>query len=160
MPYGHEIHIHRQDSDYLLTALAVSYGATVRMGTQIQDITVEPAEVTILTTKGAIYRANYVVDAGGMKSLLANKFNWRHRDLLTHSRTIYTHMIDTPCFNRVGPTQAEYGFPYPLSQGTLHHVFKGGWLWVIPFNNLRRRPIRSVAWVSNWTRASTPNATI
>ncbi len=135
LPYGHEIHIHRQDSDYLLTALAVSYGADVRQGTQIQDITVEPDGVTILTAKGATYRANYVVDAGGMKSLLANKFNWRHRDLLTHSRTIYTHMIDTPCFNQVGPTQADYGFPYPISQGTLHHIFKGGWLWVIPFNN-------------------------
>lgn len=35
----------------------------------------------------------------------------------------------------MGPTQADYGFPYPLSQGTLHHVFKGGWFWVIPFNN-------------------------
>lgn len=135
LPYGHEIHIHRQDSDYLLTALAISYGATVRMGMQIQDITIESDGVTILTTKGATHRARYVVDAGGMKSLLANKFNWRHRDLLTHSRTIYTHMIDAPCFNQVGPTQADYGFPYPLSQGTLHHLFKGGWLWVIPFNN-------------------------
>lgn len=135
LPYGHEIHIHRQDSDYLLTSIAISYGATVRMGTQIQDIMVEPAGVTILTTKGATYRANYVVDAGGMKSLLANKFNWRHRDLLSHSRTIYTHMIDAPCFNRVVAPQATYGFPYPLSQGTLHHIFKGGWLWVIPFNN-------------------------
>lgn len=135
LPYGHEIHIHRQDSDYLLTALAISYGATVRQGTQIQDIEVKPDGVTLVTTKGAPYQAKYVVDAGGMKSLLANKFNWRHRDLLTHSRTIYTHVIDAPCFNQVGPAQAAYGFPYPLSQGTLHHLFKGGWLWIIPFNN-------------------------
>ena len=135
LPYGHEIHIHRQDSDYLLTALAISYGATVRMGTQIQDIMIEPDGVTILTAKGATHRANYVVDAGGMKSLLANKFDWRHRDLLAHSRTIYTHMIDVPCFNQVGLAQDAYGFPYPLAQGTLHHIFKGGWLWIIPFNN-------------------------
>jgi len=135
LPYGHEIHIHRQDSDYLLTVLAISYGATVRQGTQIQDIVVEPDGATILTAKGATYRANYVVDAGGMKSLLANKLDWRHRDLLAHSRTIYTHMIDVPCYNRVGLAQDAYGFPYPLSQGTLHHIFKGGWLWIIPFNN-------------------------
>ncbi|MCL4858173.1 MAG: NAD(P)/FAD-dependent oxidoreductase [Caldilineaceae bacterium] len=135
LPYGHEIHIHRQDSDYLLTAVAISYGATVLQGVQIQDIHAHEQGVEVLTTKGATYWANYVIDAGGMKSLLANKFNWRHRNLLTHSRTIFTHMIDVPCFNNVGPSQRAYGFPYPVSQGTLHHIFKGGWLWVIPFNN-------------------------
>lgn len=135
LPYGHEIHINRQDSDYLLTSIAISYGATVLQGTLIQDIHLDPAGVKIVTNKGVQYQTQYVVDAGGMRSLLANKFDWRHRDLLAHSRTIYTHMIDVPCFNKTGPAQAAYGFPYPVSQGTLHHIFKGGWLWIIPFNN-------------------------
>jgi FADH2 O2-dependent halogenase len=135
MPYGHEIHINRQDSDYLLTSIAISYGATVRQATLIQEIEIDDDGVTAITSKGTHYRAQYVVDAGGMRSLLANKLEWRHRDLLSHSRTIFTHMIDVPCFNRVGPSRDDYGFAYPLSQGTLHHVFKGGWLWVIPFNN-------------------------
>jgi tetracycline 7-halogenase / FADH2 O2-dependent halogenase len=135
LPYGHEIHINRQDSDYMLTAIAISYGATILQSTLIQDIQLKPDGVEIITTKGATHQAQYVVDAGGMRSLLANKFEWRHRDLLAHSRTIYTHMIDVPCFNNVGPTQADYGFPYPISQGTLHHIFHGGWLWIIPFNN-------------------------
>jgi len=135
LPYGHELHIHRQDSDYLLTSIAISYGATILQNTFIQDITINPDGVEILTSKGATYRANYVVDAGGMKSLIANKFDWRHRDLRSHSRTIFTHMIDVPCFHKVGPSQEAYHFPYPASQGTLHHLFKGGWLWIIPFNN-------------------------
>jgi len=135
LPYGHEIHIHRQDSDYLLTALAISYGATVCQNTLIQAIAINPDGVVVTTNQGARYQAHYVVDAGGMRSLLANQFDWRHRELLTHSRTIFTHMIDVPCFHQVGPTQAAFGFPYPVSQGTLHHIFKGGWLWVIPFNN-------------------------
>ncbi len=135
LPYGHEIHINRQDSDYFLTSIAISYGATVLQGTLIQDIEINDAGVTIITQKGTTYGANYVVDAGGMRSLLANKFEWRHHDLLAHSRTIYTHMIDVPCFNNTGPAQSAYGFPYPVSQGTLHHIFHGGWLWIIPFNN-------------------------
>jgi FADH2 O2-dependent halogenase len=44
-------------------------------------------------------------------------------------------MIDVPGFNEVTVPHAKYGHPYPLSQGTLHHIFKGGWLWIIPFNN-------------------------
>lgn len=135
LPYGHEIHIQRQDSDYFLTSVAVSYGATVRMGTLIQEIHLGADAVEIITNKGEKERACYVIDAGGMKSLLANKFGWRHRDCLSHSRTIFTHMIDVPCFNNVALSRQGFGHPYPLSEGTLHHIFKGGWLWVIPFNN-------------------------
>lgn len=135
MPYGHEIHILRQDSDSFLTSIAISYGATVLQNTFIKDINVQPDGVEIITSKDKTYHAEYIIDAGGMKSILAQKFNWRHRDLMSHSRTIFTHMIDVPGFNEVTMPHQEYGHPYPLSQGTLHHIFKGGWLWIIPFNN-------------------------
>ncbi len=135
MPYGHEIHINRQDSDYFLTSVAVSYGAHVRQGTLIQDVRIQPDGVEIVTQKGEVYHADYVIDAGGMKSLLAQQFGWRHRDLLTHSRTIYTHMIDVPCFTEISAGMRASGHPFRLSEGTLHHLFRGGWLWVIPFNN-------------------------
>ena len=135
LPYGHEIHITRQDSDYFLTSVATSYGATILQGTLIKDINVKTDGVEIITTKDVIYESEYVIDAGGMKSILAQKEGWRHRDCMSHSRTIFTHMIDVPCFNNAGPSQAEFQHPYRLSEGTLHHIFKGGWLWIIPFNN-------------------------
>jgi FADH2 O2-dependent halogenase len=134
LPYGHEMHIYRQDSDYLLTSIAISYGARVLQATLVKDIVIDADGVEIVTDKAA-YRASYVFDAGGMKSLLAQRGGWRHTDLQAHSRTIFTHMIDVPCFNEVVRARASYGHPYPLSEGTLHHVFRGGWLWVIPFDN-------------------------
>ena len=135
LPYGHEIHIYRQDSDAFLTAVAISYGATVLQSTPVKDVVVNPDGVEIVTDKDAHYHAAYIVDASGMRSLLANKLGWRHRNLKAHTRTIYTHMIDVPCYNSVGASRGEYGHPFPLSEGTLHHIFHGGWLWVIPFNN-------------------------
>jgi tetracycline 7-halogenase / FADH2 O2-dependent halogenase len=134
-PYGHEIHITRQDSDYYLTSVAISYGATVLQNTLIKDIDIQADRVEIITHKGTTFHSDYIVDASGMKSILAEKFNWRHRDLKSHSRTLFTHMIDVPGFNDVTLPHNEYKHPYPFSQGTLHHIFKGGWLWVIPFNN-------------------------
>jgi FADH2 O2-dependent halogenase len=134
-PHGYELHIHRQDSDYLLTSVAVRYGATVLQATPVKDITLQPDGVAVLTAQGAVYQADYIVDAGGMRSLLAEKFGWRSRDLQAHTRTIFTHMVDLPCYNAVGASHTAYGIPFPLSEGTLHHVFHGGWLWVIPFNN-------------------------
>jgi tetracycline 7-halogenase / FADH2 O2-dependent halogenase len=135
MPFGHETHIFRQDSDSFLTSVAISYGAAVLQNTFIKDINVQPDGVEIISNKDKTYRAEYIIDAGGMRSILAQKFNWRHRDLMAHSRTIFTHLIDVPGFNEVTMPHREYGHPYPLSQGTLHHIFKGGWLWIIPFNN-------------------------
>jgi tetracycline 7-halogenase / FADH2 O2-dependent halogenase len=134
-PYGHEIHITRQDSDYFLTSVAISYGATVLQNTLIKDIDIQADRVEIMTNKGTTFHSDYLVDAGGMKSILAEKFNWRHRDLKSHSRTIFTHMIDVPGFNDVTLPSKDFGHPYSFSQGTLHHIFKGGWLWIIPFNN-------------------------
>lgn len=134
LPYGHEMHLYRQDSDYLLTAIAISYGVDVLQSTPVRDVTVTPDGVELITDKQN-YRAEYLVDAGGMKSILADKFGWRHRELQAHSRTIFTHMVDVPCFNDVGASREQYGHPFRLCEGTLHHIFKGGWLWVIPFNN-------------------------
>jgi FADH2 O2-dependent halogenase len=134
-PHGYELHIYRQDSDYFLTSVAVRYGATVLQGTPVKDIVLQPDGVTIETNQGQHYQADYVVDAGGMRSLLAEKFGWRSRNLQTHTRTIYTHMVDLPCYNTIGADHQAYGFPFPVSEGTLHHIFHGGWLWVIPFNN-------------------------
>jgi FADH2 O2-dependent halogenase len=137
-PHGHELHLYRQDSDYFLTATAISYGATILQNTPVADIELREDGVTVVTKTGTRYEAKYVVDAGGYKSLLADKFGWRDRDLQAHSRTIFTHMVNVPCFNSVGKSHDDYGIPFRLSEGTLHHIFHGGWLWVIPFNNHAR----------------------
>jgi len=134
LPYGHELHIHRQDSDYFLTSVAIGYGAEVLQGTRVLDLSFDASGVDIESDKG-VFRAQYLVDAGGMRSVLAEKMKWRHQELQTHTRTLFTHMINVPCFNEVAHSRQAYGHPFRHSEGTLHHVFKGGWLWVIPFNN-------------------------
>ncbi len=51
LPYGHEIHIYRQDSDALLTAVAISYGATVLQNTLVKDTRILSDGVEIVTNK-------------------------------------------------------------------------------------------------------------
>ena len=134
-PHGHEMHLYRQDSDYYLTAIAVAYGATVLQNTPVRDINVGPAGAEVITAEGRRFEADYVVDAGGFRSILADKFELRDFNMRTHARSIFTHMINVPCYNDVGASRQTYGLPFRLSEGTLHHIFEGGWLWVIPFNN-------------------------
>ena len=134
-PYGHELHIYRQDSDSFLTSVAISYGATILQNTSVAEVDFSDDGVEITTAKGEKYQANYIVDAGGFRSLLAEKFDLRDFDLQTNTRGIFTHMVDVPCFHDVSFSKEENRVPFRWSEGTLHHLFEGGWLWVIPFNN-------------------------
>jgi FADH2 O2-dependent halogenase len=134
-PYGHELHLFRQDVDGYLTSVAIAYGATVLQNTLVQDIELFPDYVDVITAKGDKHRVRYVVDAGGFRSLLAERFGWRERTMQTHSRALFTHMVNVPDYHAVGGSVQSYGVPYSVAEGTLHHIFHGGWLWVIPFNN-------------------------
>ena len=129
-PHGHELHLYRQDTDYFMMTCAVKYGATVLQRTMIKQVDFDNDAVTIVDQAGKCYQADYLVDAGGFRSLLAQKFNLRTHDQLTHSRAIFTHAIDVPAFD-----DGDYGLPLTMTEGTLHHLFRGGWFWVIPFNN-------------------------
>lgn len=134
-PHGHELHLYRQDTDYFMMSTAVSYGATIHQNTAIQDIELHDDHVTVIPVQGEPVTARYVVDAGGFRSILAQKFGVRDFNLHTHSRGMFTHMINVPCYHQTGGSQESYGLPFRMSEGTLHHVFDGGWLWVIPFDN-------------------------
>ncbi|MFO7540827.1 MAG: tryptophan 7-halogenase, partial [Chloroflexota bacterium] len=134
-PHGHELHLYRQDTDYFLATTAVTYGATLYQNSPITDLAFSDEMVTLTTAQGEITRARYLVDAGGFRSLVAQQFGLRDFGLQTHARGLFTHMVNLPCYHQVNQSQTAYGLPYRMSEGTLHHVFHGGWLWVIPFDN-------------------------
>ncbi|HSH01826.1 MAG TPA: NAD(P)/FAD-dependent oxidoreductase [Anaerolineae bacterium] len=134
-PHGHELHLYRQDTDYFLMTTAVKYGATVLQNTPVAEVETGGDGVVITTGGGETYRAGYVVDAGGFRSVVAEKFGVRDFDLETHSRGLFTHMINVPCYQQAVGGKGYDDLPFLMSEGTLHHLFEGGWLWVIPFDN-------------------------
>ncbi|MEU4116041.1 tryptophan 7-halogenase [Kitasatospora sp. NPDC028055] len=132
-----ETHLFRQDIDAYLFHVAVKYGAHPRLATRIADVEIDPDTGAVLRTdSGEEFRANYVVDGSGFRSPLADKFQLRETPTRanTHSRCLFTHMVGVKPFDD-SRTAAKHGQPNPWHHGTLHHVFDGGWLWVIPFDN-------------------------
>lgn len=51
----------------------------------------------------------------------------------TRTRALFTHGLRVQDVEEFISIQDS--LPWKMSEGTLHHVFDGGWLWVIPFNN-------------------------
>ncbi|WP_052397637.1 NAD(P)/FAD-dependent oxidoreductase [Streptomyces sp. NRRL F-5123] len=132
-----ECHLFRQDSDAYLFNLAVQLGADPCLDTRITSIDIDPASGVVLrSTQGTEYRAKYLVDGGGYRSPTAEAFGLRDDPPRArhHSRSIFTHMVGVTPFDDASAAQAHKN-PSPWHHGTLHHVFDGGWLWVIPFDN-------------------------
>ncbi|MEV7414852.1 NAD(P)/FAD-dependent oxidoreductase [Streptomyces sp. NPDC089919] len=131
-----ESHMFRQDVDTYMFNVAVRYGAEPRLNTRVTDVDIDGSGATLEVATGPAIRARYVVDAGGHNSPLAQKFGLRDEvpQQRTHSRTLFTHMVGVRPFDDC-PAGRPHDNPSPWHQGTLHHVFDGGWLWVIPFDN-------------------------
>lgn len=137
--YRHdELHFFRQDVDAYLTHLAIKYGAVVRQDMPIKDVEFDSDGVRVLSTRGDTFRAKYVVDATGYRSVLANKFQLRENPtpLKHQSRSLFTHMLNVKPYDQIGDARSYHKLESPWHEGTLHHLFEGGWLWVIPFNNI------------------------
>lgn len=152
-PMGPDCHFFRQDTDAYMMTVAASYGAKVQQKTRIAEMDIQDDHVTLTSEKGETFRGKYLVDGTGMKSVLSHKFGLRDdpEKFRTNTRAIFTHMVGVRLYDQVGASRKKHGLKYPLSQSTLHHVFEGGWFWIIPFNNHQdsTNPLCSVGLVLN-----------
>jgi FADH2 O2-dependent halogenase len=134
-PLGPDEHIYRADLDEWLTTQAVRYGADYHDMIEIESVAVGSGGVELVTDAGSMH-ARFVVDASGRRGMLARKVRDSSSSMATNTRTIFTHMTGVnrirECLNLAG-----LKIPSPPDQGTLHHMFDGGWFWVIPFGNHR-----------------------
>jgi tetracycline 7-halogenase / FADH2 O2-dependent halogenase len=135
-PIGPDIHFFRQDVDSFLYQTAIRYGARA-MTARVAEVEFGATSVRLETSDGQDITARYVVDAGGREALIPKKLGLRDKEprFKTRSKSIFTHMVGVRPWDSVGPPRKAHGLPSPLVQGTLHHLFDGGWMWVIPFNN-------------------------
>jgi tetracycline 7-halogenase / FADH2 O2-dependent halogenase len=152
-PMGPDCHFFRQDTDAYMMAVAVNYGAKVRQKTRIAEIDIQEDHVRLVSEQGEAFVGKYLVDGTGMKSVLAHKFELRDDpdNFRTNTRAIFTHMVGVKLYDQIGSSRKKHGLKYPLSQSTLHHIFEGGWFWIIPFNNHQdsTNPLCSVGLVLN-----------
>lgn len=132
---GHDSHLFRQEIDHYLLKTANNYGAKFLCETTVSDIKIDASKVEVKLESGEQFTADYLVDASGYNSILAEKLNLREKPtrFKTHSRSIFTHMIGVK--NTDDCLKETNANIMPFYQGTVHHIFDGGWMWVIPFNN-------------------------
>ncbi|MER0449910.1 tryptophan 7-halogenase [Streptomyces sp. Edi4] len=162
-PVGPDSHLFRQDTDAYLAALAVTYGARFHSGTRIEDIDFGDDEVALRATSGETYRAKLLIDASGMRSMVSDQLGMRDEvpRFRTDTRAIYTHMMGVRSTDLLLDPKDRQKLITPLGQSTMHHVFDGGWMWVIPFSNHRAatNPLTSVGLMLDRRKHPEPHGT-
>jgi FADH2 O2-dependent halogenase len=129
-----DTHWYRPDFDQFLAGEAVAAGALHLDATELTGIEWTPSGAT-LSAAGVEVRAGFVVDATGPRGFLHRTLGLGERPLrwLPPTRGVYAHFQGVERWDALVPSDAVP--PYPVDDAALHHVFDGGWIWVLRFGN-------------------------
>jgi FADH2 O2-dependent halogenase len=134
-----DTHWYRPDFDQMLVHEAQEHGVIYLDETQLSGMREEPGRCVLDGTRhGRSLRidAPFVIDASGPRGFLHRAMNLGEAPLnwLPPTRGLYTHFRGVERWEALQP-QSSIPPPYPPDDAALHHVFPGGWIWVLRFNN-------------------------
>lgn len=134
-PLFAESHLFREEVDHYLLRVAQRYGVAYREHSPVESLEIGDAGVSVETSQGERFEARFLIDGTGARSKLATSLGIREQPARqrTASRSIFNHFKGVGPFDAV--TQSDGRMARQWHEGTLHHVFDGGWMWVIPFDN-------------------------
>lgn len=136
-----DTHWLRADVDAFLVREAQSIGVEYADFTEVRSIEWQGDAGLCLTAErmGAPLRvrARWLVDASGPRGLLSRFIDIGESGFESYPATqaLYSHFTDVPRCDEMPEYDGEGAPPYPADDAALHHVFDGGWMWVLRFNN-------------------------
>ncbi|MEO8427172.1 MAG: hypothetical protein ABI651_08680, partial [Verrucomicrobiota bacterium] len=145
-----DTHWYRPDFDHFLVreaqSIGVEYFDQCRLNafTGIDDSFVVEGE---RLGKDFSACARFVIDASGPRGFLHRALSLAEISFpkLPPTQGLYSHFTNVRRFGDVNPelvrpadsdsTLSTDSPPYPVDDAAMHHVFDGGWIWVLRFNN-------------------------
>ena len=133
-----DMHWYRPDFDHALAREAEAEGVIHLEETRLERFREQgPRGILEGTRSGRSVRisARFVIDASGPRGFLHRALGLDAAPLgwLPHTQGLYTHFEGVERWDRLLPPHGTP--PYPPDDAALHHVFPGGWIWVLRFNN-------------------------
>lgn len=125
----------RADFDHFFLREAEAMGAKYLDRVALSSMTESDDGVTITGDRlGELltFRARFLVDATGPRGFVHRALGLQESAFPYYPQTqaLYSHFSNVALFDPGQP-----GTPYPVDDAALHHVFDGGWIWVLRFNN-------------------------
>jgi tetracycline 7-halogenase / FADH2 O2-dependent halogenase len=129
-----DTHWYRADVDQFLVIEAERIGVEYRDRVRIESLNLseDGAELAGWAGEdGFRLRAKFLVDATGPRGFLHRSLGLGEDSLpgMPATESLYSH------FTGVARTEGDANTPFPVDDAAVHHVFDGGWVWVLRFNN-------------------------
>ena len=129
-----DTHWYRADVDHFLVVEAARVGVEYRDRVRIEslDFVVDGAELTGRAAEEVFrVRAKFLIDATGPRGFLHRALGLGEDSLpgMPATEGLYSH------FTGVSRTETVANTPFPVDDAAVHHIFDGGWVWVLRFNN-------------------------
>ena len=141
-----DTHWLRSDVDAFLVEEAIAHGVEYVDETTLESCEWRPDGSALLSGTRHAHRrqmsARFVIDASGPRGFLSRALGLGNRgfDEYPPTQSLFSHFTGVARCD----VMPEYGFdrdagpsgpPYPVDDAALHHVFDGGWMWVLRFEN-------------------------
>jgi FADH2 O2-dependent halogenase len=135
-----DTHWYRPDFDHFLVGEAQRLGADYLDEVALDAPVWGQDEVTLAGRRRmepVTIRARLLVDATGPRGFLHRALALPEMEFAGLPRTqgLYTHFTGVRRLDEMGIDGSGGSPPYPVDDAALHHVFDGGWIWVLRFNN-------------------------
>jgi len=133
-----DTHWYRPDFDLALVQDAQSEGVIYLDNTRLDRIADEGGRAVLEGSRGGRtirIAAPFVVDASGARGFLHRALGVADAPLrwLPPTQALFSHFADVDRWDGLMPPDETP--PYPRDDAALHHVFPGGWIWMLRFNN-------------------------
>jgi len=130
-----DTHWYREEVDHFLVIEAQSLGVEYFECVRIEDLFFTEEEAVVggrAGDKPFRLRARLLIDATGPRGFLHRSLQLPESALpgMPLTESSYSHFTGVARTAGSGDT-----FPYPVDEAAVHHVFDGGWVWVLRFNN-------------------------
>jgi FADH2 O2-dependent halogenase len=124
-----DTHWFRADVDHFLVREVQRLGVDYREQVRLATVTVAEDGV-LLGGPGLEVRARFLIDATGPRGLMHRMLQLEEAEFpgLPATEGLYSHF--TGVLRLDGDS-----FPYSADDAAVHHIFDGGWVWVLRFNN-------------------------
>jgi FADH2 O2-dependent halogenase len=133
-----DTHWYRPQFDQALVEEALRAGAEYLDMTRLERLSQHGNQSTLdgeREGQAVQVRARFVIDASGPRGFLQRALQLDEAPLrwLPPTQGLYSHFEGVERWDQLRAGSGRP--PYPVDDAALHHVFPGGWIWVLRFNN-------------------------
>ena len=132
-----DTHWYRAEFDEFLVREAQNLEVEYLDETELTAVSTSPLGLRLEGTRGAKridIQARFTVDATGPHGFLHRAFKLPESPFpnLPPIEGLFTHFVDVHRWDDLMPCA---GAPYPPDDAAVHHVFPGGWIWILRVGN-------------------------